>query len=59
MANRLRTDLLLDLRRRSVPGVSLRDSRTVEVAGPVPQLYRLFGVFMRVAASLTDQQPYC
>lgn len=43
----------------AIPGVSLRDSRTVEVAGPVPQLYRLFGVFMRVAASLTDQQPYC
>ncbi|WP_327295376.1 MULTISPECIES: M55 family metallopeptidase [unclassified Streptomyces] len=42
-----------------IPGVSLRDSRTVEVAGAVPQLYRLFGVFMRVAASLTDQQPYC
>ncbi|MFC9849401.1 M55 family metallopeptidase [Streptomyces sp. NPDC060223] len=43
----------------AIPGVSLRDSRTVEVAGSVPQLYRLFGVFMRVAASLTDQQPYC
>ncbi|MCX4723917.1 M55 family metallopeptidase [Streptomyces sp. NPDC090052] len=43
----------------AIPGVSLRDSRTVEVAGAVPQLYRLFGVFMRVAASLTDQQPYC
>ena len=43
----------------AIPGAVLRDSRTVEVAGPVPQLYRLFGVFMRVAASLTDQQPYC
>ncbi|MEV8126457.1 M55 family metallopeptidase [Streptomyces sp. NPDC085944] len=43
----------------AIPGVSLRDSRTVQVAGPAPQLYRLFGVFMRVAASLTDQQPYC
>ncbi|AXL93442.1 peptidase M55 [Streptomyces sp. CB09001] len=43
----------------AIPGVSLRDSRTVEVTGPVHQLYRLFGVFMRVAASLTDQQPYC
>ncbi|WP_432253136.1 M55 family metallopeptidase [Streptomyces sp. HNM1019] len=43
----------------AIPGVGLRDSRTVEVAGAVPQLYRLFGVFMRVATALTDQQPYC
>ncbi|MFJ8006364.1 M55 family metallopeptidase [Streptomyces fagopyri] len=27
--------------------------------GPIPQLHRLFGVFMRVASALTDQQPYC
>ncbi|WP_307783677.1 hypothetical protein [Streptomyces spinoverrucosus] len=43
----------------AVPGVTLRDSRTVEVTGPVPQLFRLFGVFMRVASSVTDQQAYC
>lgn len=43
----------------AIPGVTLRDARTVEVTGAVPQLYRLFGVFMRVAGSLTDQQPYC
>lgn len=46
-------------RLEGIPGVDLRDSRTVEVTGPVPQLYRLFGVFMRVASALTDQQPYC
>ncbi|WP_432109965.1 M55 family metallopeptidase [Streptomyces sp. AA1529] len=43
----------------AIPGVSLRDSRTIEVTGLVPRLHQLFGVFMRVAASLTDQQPYC
>jgi D-amino peptidase len=42
-----------------IPGVRLRDARTVEVTGTVPDLYRLFGVFMRVAAAVTDQQPYC
>jgi D-amino peptidase len=42
-----------------VPGVTLRDSRTTEVAGTLPELFRLFGVFMRVAASLTNQPPYC
>ncbi|GEC10488.1 D-aminopeptidase DppA [Streptomyces spinoverrucosus] len=43
----------------AIPGVTLRDSRTVQVTGPVPQLFRLFGIFMRVASSVTDQQPYC
>ncbi|HEY5987505.1 MAG TPA: M55 family metallopeptidase [Streptosporangiaceae bacterium] len=38
---------------------ALRDSRTAQVSGPVPQLFRLFGVFMRVATSLTGQHPYC
>ncbi len=42
-----------------IPGVRLRDARTVEVTGTVPDLYRLFGVFMRVAAAVTDQHPYC
>ncbi|WP_190142296.1 M55 family metallopeptidase [Streptomyces glebosus] len=42
-----------------IPGVTPRDSRTVEVTEAVPQLFRLFGLFMRVAASLTDQRPYC
>lgn len=42
-----------------IPGVTLRDSRTVEASGTVPDLFRLFGVFMRVAAALTSQPPYC
>ncbi|WP_346174525.1 M55 family metallopeptidase [Streptomyces cuspidosporus] len=42
-----------------IPGVTLRDARTVEVTGPAPQLFRLFGVFMRVASSVTGQHPYC
>jgi len=42
-----------------IPGVTLRDSRTVEASGTVPDLFRLFGVFMRVAAALTNQPPYC
>jgi D-amino peptidase len=43
----------------AIPGVSLRDARTVEITGAVPDLYRLFGVFMRVAAAVSDQHPYC
>ncbi len=43
----------------AVPGVALRDSRTVEVSGQLPALYRLFGVMMRVSASVTGQHPYC
>ena len=43
----------------AIPGTRARDSRTVEVSGPMPQLYRLFGVFMRVATALTSQPPYC
>ncbi|MEU5607517.1 M55 family metallopeptidase [Streptomyces sparsogenes] len=42
-----------------IPGVTSRDARTVEVSGPAPQLFRLFGVFMRVASSVTGQHPYC
>jgi D-amino peptidase len=42
-----------------IPGVTLRDSRTVEVSGTMPDLFRLFGVFLRVAAALTSQPPYC
>jgi D-amino peptidase len=42
-----------------IPGTRARDSRTVEVSGPLPGLYRLFGVFMRVATALTNQPPYC
>ncbi|MFD0164729.1 M55 family metallopeptidase [Streptomyces decoyicus] len=42
-----------------IPGVTSVDSRTVETNGQLTALYRLFGVWMRVAASLTNQPPYC
>jgi D-amino peptidase len=42
-----------------VPGVRLRDSRTVEATGTVPSLFRLFGLFMRVAIPMAAQGPYC
>ncbi|MFJ8782301.1 M55 family metallopeptidase [Streptomyces sp. NPDC102476] len=42
-----------------IPGVTSQDSRTVRAQGTLPDLYRLFGVWMRVAASLTNQPPYC
>ncbi|MFJ1967501.1 M55 family metallopeptidase [Streptomyces sp. NPDC087903] len=42
-----------------IPGVTATDTRTVQTQGPLPTLYRLFGVWMRVAASLTNQAPYC
>lgn len=29
------------------------------MTGDVVRLFRLFGVFQRVAASLTGQRPYC
>ena len=42
-----------------IPGVTLYDVRTVEVKGTVTELYRLLFVFFKVAASMTNQQPYC
>ena len=42
-----------------IPRVSARDARTVEVSGQLPDLYRLLGVFLRVATALTNQPPYC
>jgi D-amino peptidase len=42
-----------------IPGVTLVDTRTVQAQGTLPSLYRLFGVWTRVAASLTNQPPYC
>lgn len=42
-----------------IPGVTATDSRTVRAHGVLPGLYRQFGVWMRVAASLTNQPPYC
>ncbi|MFE0372260.1 M55 family metallopeptidase [Streptomyces tendae] len=44
---------------QGIPGVTARDSRTVQARGALPGLYRQFGVWMRVAASMTGQQPYC
>ncbi|MGW2029221.1 M55 family metallopeptidase [Streptomyces sp. NPDC001356] len=42
-----------------IPGVTAEDPRTVRASGPLPALYRQFGVWTRVAASLTNQPPYC
>ena len=42
-----------------IPGVTARDARTVQASGPMPGLYRLFNVFLRVATALTSQPPYC
>ncbi|MEV7686681.1 M55 family metallopeptidase [Streptomyces bungoensis] len=42
-----------------IPSVTAVDGRTVRAAGPLPVLYRLFGVWMRVASALTNQPPYC
>ncbi|WP_329438196.1 M55 family metallopeptidase [Streptomyces canus] len=42
-----------------IPGVTSPDSRTVQAQGTLSDLYRQFGVWMRVAASLTNQPPYC
>jgi D-amino peptidase len=42
-----------------IPGVVLCDARTVEIQGTVAELYRLLFVFFKVAASMTNQQPYC
>jgi D-amino peptidase len=42
-----------------IPGVTTTDSRTTQATGELPALYRLFGIWMRVAASLTNQAPYC
>ncbi|GGW77875.1 transporter [Streptomyces lucensis JCM 4490] len=42
-----------------IPGVTADDSRTVRTTGRLPDLYRQFGVWMRVASSLSGQAPYC
>ncbi|MGP2440595.1 M55 family metallopeptidase [Streptomyces sp. JW3] len=42
-----------------IPGVTSVDDRTVRARGALPGLYRLFGVWMRVAAALGNQPPYC
>jgi D-amino peptidase len=42
-----------------IPGVTRRDSRTVQATGPAPDLFRLLSVWISVAAALTGQPPYC
>ncbi|MFY4719436.1 M55 family metallopeptidase [Streptomyces sp. LaBMicrA B280] len=42
-----------------LPGITAENSRTIRATGELPSLYRQFGVWMRVAASLTGQAPYC
>ncbi len=42
-----------------IPGVTLRDSRTAQVTGAMPDLFRMLSVFISVAAALTGQPPYC
>jgi len=44
---------------QGIPGVQARDSRTVETTGHMVDLWALFGIFMRVASSLTGNHPYC
>ncbi|MCX4966751.1 M55 family metallopeptidase [Streptomyces sp. NBC_00654] len=44
---------------QGIPGVTATDSRTVQAQGSLPVLYRLFGVWVRLASSLTSQAPYC
>ena len=42
-----------------IPGVTAVDPRTVRAVGTPPDLFRQFGVWMRVASALTNQGPYC
>ncbi|MEZ0115503.1 D-amino peptidase [Catenulispora sp. EB89] len=42
-----------------IPGVTAVDPRTVRAVGTPPDLFRQFGVWMRVATALTNQPPYC
>lgn len=42
-----------------IPGVTAADARTVKAVGTPPDLFRQFGVWMRVASALTNQPPYC
>jgi len=43
----------------AIPGVARRDDRTVTVTADMPQLYRLFNLFLRVATAVTSNPPYC
>ncbi|HEY0618587.1 MAG TPA: M55 family metallopeptidase [Kribbella sp.] len=44
----------------AIPGVKKLDDRTITVeAAPMPDLYRLFCLFLRVATAVTSNPPYC
>jgi D-amino peptidase len=43
----------------AIPGVARTDDRTVTVEAPMPDLYRLFNLFLRVATAITSNPPYC
>lgn len=43
----------------AIPGVTRTDDRTVTVDAPMPDLYRLFNLFLRVATAITSNPPYC
>ncbi|WBQ04162.1 M55 family metallopeptidase [Kribbella sp. CA-293567] len=43
----------------AIPGVTRTDDRTVTVEAPMPDLYRLFNLFLRVATAITSNPPYC
>ena len=42
-----------------IPGVTGSDARTVQASGELPALYRQLVVWQCVAATLTNQPPYC
>ncbi|TDD52305.1 peptidase M55 [Kribbella antibiotica] len=44
---------------QAIPGVTRVDDRTVTVTAGMPQLYRLFNLFLRVATAVTSNPPYC
>ncbi|GAA1658820.1 D-aminopeptidase DppA [Fodinicola feengrottensis] len=42
-----------------IPGVTARDGRTIQTTAAMPDLFRQFALFMRIASTLTHQPPYC
>jgi D-amino peptidase len=43
----------------AIPGITRTDDRTITVEAPMPDLYRLFNLFLRVATAITSNPPYC
>lgn len=43
----------------AIPGITRTDDRTITVEAPMPDLYRLFCLFLRVATAITSNPPYC